>query len=138
MGKQDSKRSHVLFISYSNENQGIAEAICGAFEADNIPCWIAPRDVHAGRPYPGQITQAIREARILLLVLTEAANRSKHVLREVERAAHCQSYCAAPDLVAVGLGSGLHGVLEPRTSSVPSHVKVPMTVPSMNDARAPN
>jgi hypothetical protein len=48
--------------------------------------------VQGGRPYSGQITQAIREARVLLLVLTGASNRSKHVLREVERAAHCQSH----------------------------------------------
>jgi serine/threonine protein kinase len=107
VGKQDSKRSHVLFISYSNENQGIAEAICGAFEADNIPCWIAPRDVHGGRPYPGQITQAIREARILLLILTEAANRSKHVLREVERAAHCQNYLLTFRIEPVAPGDDL-------------------------------
>jgi hypothetical protein len=48
--------------------------------------------VQGGRPYSGQITQAIREARGLLLILTGAANRSKHVLREVERAAHCQNH----------------------------------------------
>ena len=28
----------------------------------------------------------------LLLILTGASNRSKHVLREVERAAHCQNH----------------------------------------------
>ena len=66
--------------------------ICAALETENIGCWIAPRDVAGGRPYSGQITQAIREARVLLLILTGAANRSKHVLREVERAAHCQNH----------------------------------------------
>jgi hypothetical protein len=29
---------------------------------------------------------------VLLLILTGASNRSKHVLREVERAAHCQNH----------------------------------------------
>ena len=83
---------HTVFISYASENQVIAEAICASFEAGDVRCWIAPRDVQGGRPYSGQITQAIREARILLLVLTQASNRSKHVLREVERAAHCQNH----------------------------------------------
>jgi TIR domain len=54
-----------------------------------------PRDVQGGRPYSGQITQAIRETRVLLLILSEAANRSKHVLQEVERAAHCQNHLLA-------------------------------------------
>ncbi len=69
-----------------------ADAVCAALEAENVSCWIAPRDVAGGRPYSGQITQAIRESRVLLLILTGAADRSKHVLREVERAAHCQNH----------------------------------------------
>jgi serine/threonine protein kinase len=89
---QGQKLPHAVFISYSNEDKAMADAVCAALEADNIGCWIAPRDVQGGRPYSGQITQAIREARILLLILTGAANRSKHVLREVERAAHCQNH----------------------------------------------
>jgi serine/threonine protein kinase len=92
-GKPDpTKPPHAVFISYSSEDKGIADALCAALEVDGIGCWIAPRDVRAGRPYSGQITQAIREAHILLLVLSEAANHSKHVLREVERAAHCQIF----------------------------------------------
>jgi tRNA A-37 threonylcarbamoyl transferase component Bud32 len=86
------KSPHAVFISYSSDDSALAKSICGAFEADGIRCWIAPRDVQGGRPYPGQITQAIREARIVLLVLSGSANRSKHVLREVERGAHCQNY----------------------------------------------
>jgi serine/threonine protein kinase len=87
-----TKPPHAVFISYSNEDKIVAESVCAALEASNIGCWIAPRDVQGGRPYSGQITQAIREARVLLLILTAAANRSKHVLREVERAAHCQNH----------------------------------------------
>jgi hypothetical protein len=86
------KSPHAVFISYSSADQPLAKSICRAFEADGIRCWIAPRDVQGGRPYPGQITQAIREARIVLLVLSGSANRSKHVLREVERGANCQNY----------------------------------------------
>lgn len=47
-----------------------------------------PWEVLAGRPYSGQITEAIRRTEILLVVLSQASNRSKQVLREVERAAH--------------------------------------------------
>jgi serine/threonine protein kinase len=91
VGKPEPKPSAALFISYSHEDEAIAGATCTALESAGIPCWIAPRDVRGGRPYSGQITQAIREARVLLLIFSQAANRSKHVLREVERAAHCQT-----------------------------------------------
>jgi parallel beta-helix repeat protein len=87
-----AKPRHALFISYSSEDQETAEALCAALEADGIRCWIAPRDVKGGRPYSGQITQAIRESRVLLLLLSVASNMSKQVLREVERAAHCQNF----------------------------------------------
>ena len=89
---QAQRLPHAVFISYARDDQNIADAICAGLESDGIRCWMAPRDVQAGRPYSGQITQAIREARVLLLVLSQASNRSKHVLREVERAAHCQNY----------------------------------------------
>ena len=89
---ESQKQPHAVFISYSSENQAVAGAVCAALEAEKIGCWIAPRDVQGGRPYSGQITQAIRESRILLLILTGASNRSKHVLREVERAVHCQNH----------------------------------------------
>jgi serine/threonine protein kinase len=89
---ESQQKPHAIFISYSTEDQAIADAVVEALEAEKIGCWIAPRDVQDGRPYSGQITQAIREARILLLILTGASNRSKHVLREVERAARCRNH----------------------------------------------
>jgi serine/threonine protein kinase len=93
MEKSDQiKASRPAFISYAHEDQTVAEAVRDALEEGGILCWIAPRDVKGGRPYSGQITQAIREAQVLVLVLSSTSNRSKHVLREVERAAHCQNH----------------------------------------------
>jgi hypothetical protein len=48
-----AKSSHALFISYSSEDKAIAEALCAALESEGISCWIAPRNVKAGRPYSG-------------------------------------------------------------------------------------
>jgi serine/threonine protein kinase len=81
---------HLVFISHSSQDTAVAEQVCAHLETGGIKCWLAPRDVMAGRPYSGQITEAIRSAQVLLLVLSQEANRSKQVLREVERAAHCQ------------------------------------------------
>src|ERR1700722_1107148 len=101
---QASKLHHAIFLSYSSEDEVVAGAVCAALEAENIRCWMAPRDVQAGRPYSGQITQAIREARVLLLVLSQASNRSRQVLREVERAAHCQNHLLTFRIEAIGPG----------------------------------
>src|SRR3984885_4029604 len=104
---ESQKPPHAVFISYSTEDQTIANAVCAALEVQNIGCWIAPRDVQGGRPYSGQVTQAIREARVLLLVLSKASNRSKQVLSEVERAAHCQSHLLTFRIEAIAPGDDL-------------------------------
>ena len=104
---QAQRLRHAVFISYASDDKNVADSVCAALEANAVRCWIAPRDVQGGRAYSGQITQAIREARILLLILTEASNRSKHVLREVERAAHCQNRLLTFRIEAISPGDDL-------------------------------
>jgi hypothetical protein len=113
-GKIESgnKLNHAVFVSYSSDDKEVAGAVCAALEAEAIRCWMAPRDFQGGRPYPAQITQAIREARVLLLVLSQASNRSKQVLREVERVAHCQNYLLTFRIEAIAPGDDLAYFLE--------------------------
>jgi TolB-like protein/Tfp pilus assembly protein PilF len=75
-----------VFISYASHDEAIARRICAALEAAEFPCWIAPRDVLAGEPYAAAIVEAINACRMVVLVLTQSAIQSPHVLREVERA----------------------------------------------------
>jgi DeoR/GlpR family transcriptional regulator of sugar metabolism len=79
-------QSGTIFISHSAEDALIAAEICAGLEQRGLQCWIAPRDVPGGVSYPLAIVEAIRHADLLVLVLTEHANRSRHTLREVERA----------------------------------------------------
>ena len=79
---------HTAFISYSSEDKAVAFGACKALEAGGVTCWIAPRDVMAGRPYSGQLSEAIRRARAFVLVLSRKSDQSRQVLKEVERAAH--------------------------------------------------
>ena len=74
------------FISYATADKAKAEEICAYLEARGLRCWIAPRDVRAGREYANEIIDAIERAPVLVLVLSAAANQSKFVRREVERA----------------------------------------------------
>jgi hypothetical protein len=79
--------THDVFISYASPNSAVAEAACGAMEQIGMTCWIAPRDVTPGASYAGQIIHAIDAAKSIVLILSQHAASSPHVLREVERAA---------------------------------------------------
>ncbi|MGH9027891.1 MAG: toll/interleukin-1 receptor domain-containing protein, partial [Acidimicrobiia bacterium] len=78
--------AHDVFISYAAEDKTVADAACGVLERHNVRCWIAPRDVAPGADYAAAIVDAIREAKVLVLVFSSHANDSPHVRREVERA----------------------------------------------------
>lgn len=76
-----------LFISHSTRDGGvIAQQLAAALEAAGHRCWIAPRDVKPGVPYPGQIVTAIEACSGLVLVVTPAANESPDVLQEIQLA----------------------------------------------------
>jgi tetratricopeptide (TPR) repeat protein len=78
------------FISHSSRDREIADAIVGALEAAGLACWVAPRDVPAAVPFSGAIVQAIRQCRVLVLVLTADSAESHQVLREVQQAAEAK------------------------------------------------
>jgi ribosomal protein L7/L12 len=76
-----------LFISHSTRDGGaIAQQLAASLEAAGHRCWIAPRDVKPGVPYPGQIVAAIESCAGLVLVVTPAANESPDVLQEIQLA----------------------------------------------------
>ena len=74
------------FVSYASQDAAVANLIVEALEKSGLPCWIAPRDVIPGEFYAGAIVHAIDAARMIVVVLSESAASSQHVLREVERA----------------------------------------------------
>jgi TIR domain len=78
--------AHDVFISHSAHNREVADAICGALEKAAIRCWVAPRDVRPGRSFPGEITRAIQQSKVFLLVFSGHSNNSEQVLREVQLA----------------------------------------------------
>ena len=76
----------MVFISHSNKDHGIAEAICNHLESAGIKCWIAPRDIEAGSDWVKGIMRGIGDCRVLVVVFTGHANDSEHVGREVAKA----------------------------------------------------
>ena len=76
-----------IFISYASADFTHADAVRQRLEANNHRCWIAPRDINAGGlPYTEAIPAAIKSARVLVVLVSEAANVSVHVPRELDLA----------------------------------------------------
>ena len=75
-----------VFISYASQDVAVADVVVEALERHGLKCWIAPRDVVPGESYAGAIVHAIDATKLIVLVLSENAVTSQHVLREVERA----------------------------------------------------
>src|SRR5204862_8328680 len=75
-----------VFISHSAKDKKVSETICAALEQSGIRCWIAPRDVRPGKSFPGEITRAIQQSKVMLLIFSRHSNISEQVLREVQLA----------------------------------------------------
>lgn len=78
--------SRDVFISHSAQDKKVAETICAALEDSGIQCWVAPRDVRPGRSFPGEITRAIQQSKVMLMIFSQHSNSSEQVLREVQLA----------------------------------------------------
>jgi hypothetical protein len=78
--------SYDVFISYSNKNKAIADAVCAKLEENKIRVWIAPRDVLPGKDFAASIIHAIDNCRVFVLIWSEESNKSGHILNEINRA----------------------------------------------------
>lgn len=75
-----------VFISHASSDKAVADAVCAALENTGIRSWIAPRDVQPGRSFAGEITRAIQQSKVMVLIFSEHSNNSEQVLREVQLA----------------------------------------------------
>ena len=79
--------AHDVFISYSHNDQPVADAICHTLESNGIRCWYAPRNIDFGLMWAGSIVRAIRECTVFILLYSDSSNASSNVLNEVANAA---------------------------------------------------
>ena len=75
-----------VFLSHSSKDAETASELCKQIEKAGHKCFFAPRDIRSGYEYAEEIITGIDNCDVMLLLLTESANNSPHVLREVERA----------------------------------------------------
>jgi hypothetical protein len=75
-----------VFISYPHQDKAMADAACARLESDGIRCWIAPRDISPSADWASSIIDAIENCRVMVLIFSGHANRSRQVSREVQQA----------------------------------------------------
>jgi hypothetical protein len=77
---------HKVFISYSTKNSDIANKIRHALEQNDLPCWIAPRNISSGSIYIDEIARAIKSTKIVVLVFSKFSQESRYVNNEIHMA----------------------------------------------------
>jgi ABC-type amino acid transport substrate-binding protein len=82
-GEAATASQQFLFVSHVAEDRKPAMAIVRKLEQRGVECWVAPRDVQAGRPYDDEIVDAIEASRAMLLIFSEKCNGNDYIRREL-------------------------------------------------------
>ena len=80
---------HHVFISYKVEEFDQALWVKNHLEENGISCWMAPMSIRGGMSYAQEIPKAIADSSIFVLILSEKAQASKWVPRELDQAINC-------------------------------------------------
>ena len=91
------------FISYSSKNLTQATAMRDLLQHDGIETWMAPGDIPLGKQYGQVITDALRNCSCMLLMLSNEAQHSQFVSKEVERIVSYRKPIIAAQLDQIGL-----------------------------------
>lgn len=83
---ENGGRAPPVFVSYATADRKQALSICKALEGRGTECWIASRDVAPGENYQESIVRALRGARAMVLVFSDAANNSDEIKKELSLA----------------------------------------------------
>lgn len=72
-----------VFISHSSEDVHVANELVELLESAGVQCWYAKRDIQGGKKYNKEVSRQIKESEFLVVLLTHAAYKSKHVETEL-------------------------------------------------------
>jgi len=72
-----------IFISFASKDVKVALTLCSAIENRGFKCWVSARDIQPGDNFQVAIVQALRSAKVLLLVFTANSNTSEEMTKEL-------------------------------------------------------
>ena len=80
------KMNHEVYISYSTKDTKEANEVCNVLEQNDIKCWIAPRDLPRDRPFQEVTNDAIKNSKLIVLILSNNSLESRFVLSDIKKA----------------------------------------------------
>lgn len=72
-----------VFISYQRNSLSFVLSLSDFLEKNGVYTWYAPRNIRISAKWPEKLYEAIANCKALLLLYTDEADKSKHVMREV-------------------------------------------------------
>jgi len=107
-------KSADVFISYSREDKDRVLALTEKLRAAGVPLWMDVGGIDAATMWGEEIVNALENAKVLLLMVTESAVRSHNVAKEVvlasERKGHILPVHLEPTQIPPGLRYPLAGI----------------------------
>jgi hypothetical protein len=76
--------SYSCLISYSSEDQSLAELLHADLTVENHRCWFSAENLKTGKRFQERIEESIRRYDRVIIVLSEASVKSRWVEREIE------------------------------------------------------
>jgi TIR domain-containing protein len=76
----------IAFVSHASDDAQKVQKILETMEGAGIKCWIAPRDIPAGKNYQDEIVKAFENAKAMVLIFSAAANKSDEIKKELSLA----------------------------------------------------
>lgn len=86
----NGQRTHDVFISYKAEEFAEASWVKSVLEENGLTCWLAPASIPGGSSYADEIEDAITNCGVFALVLSQKAQESKWVKKELDMALNCE------------------------------------------------
>lgn len=75
-----------IFISYKTDDFANAQWVKTTLESNGISCWMAPECIPGGSNYASEIPRAIRNCKVFVLILSQKAQLSNWVPKELDQA----------------------------------------------------
>lgn len=75
-----------VFISYKSEEYAEASRVRSFLEQNNISCWMAPESIPGGSNYAAELSSAIKNCSLFVLILSQKAQQSQWVAKEINLA----------------------------------------------------
>jgi hypothetical protein len=75
-----------VFISYSSVDHESAQTLVNHLEQSGLKCWVAPRNIRSDQDYVSEVSRGLQRARVLVALISEHSQKSRHLLAEVKHA----------------------------------------------------